>query len=612
MRWLLTILLLTFFISFEIYAFTVLAEQDCIGTSPVPCHKCDVNDMDFLIRDPDDVEDTRDWQDMSYASSSGTCETTPEVTETWTDSDGYTFCPKEGSYDILVRAHAEGEDLSTTNLALAANGGSVSAQYCSSLLNDGSTTQSCGGWASCECGFGGCSPYTCTAGKVTLDSIYNINKVVTYWWNGDGRNYGYEVYVSTDDVEWTKVVDKDSGAQYEEIDTFDPVQAKYVKVEGTYNSANTGIHIMEIEVYGAEEGYEWENATWETDKYIVNYDTDSNWCGCIGGRWNSSAIEYETGANPSCCEDDTGEYIITRDCISWCSSDSNDWACCNADSKCVYSSTCYADGGYYEHIKCSSGSWIDEGGVRTPPLWRNQGTNDTDNEIDQGEAINLTAQGKDETALDWAWLATDETGEWKNYTDPFRTKIKYYNSPMDMQDAVDTWTWSNFTWQNFSIRGGIISWRIYYNDTLGNEGATDVKTFTIKRPPCQGYLKFSLEPSFATPSSHILPSVSGLEDCYATAYFKEDSYEGKQVSSCIVTSGECTGNSFSAPESADAYTYCAYVDKNNDGDFNDENEELCLIYMVGYSSLPEFHWIGIVQIMILASVVLILFKKNAP
>jgi hypothetical protein len=50
------------------------------------------------------------------------------------------------------------------------------------------------------------------------------------------------------------------------------------------------------------------------------------------------------------------------------------------------------------------------------PIWQNQGTNDTDNSILQGQAINLTAQGKDDTALDWAWLSTNETGIWKNYT----------------------------------------------------------------------------------------------------------------------------------------------------------------------------------------------------
>jgi len=50
---------------------------------------------------------------------------------------------------------------------------------------------------------------------------------------------------------------------------------------------------------------------------------------------------------------------------------------------------------------------------------------------------------------------------------------------IDMKDSVD-WTWSNFTWQNASITLGTkVSWRIYYNDTLGNENVTDIMTFTV-------------------------------------------------------------------------------------------------------------------------------------
>lgn len=106
------------------------------------------------------------------------------------------------------------------------------------------------------------------------------------------------------------------------------------------------------------------------------------------------------------------------------------------------------------------------------PLWRNQGTNNTDNTIAQGEAINLTAQGKDETTLDWAWLATNETTVWENKST--------YGSPMDMGDVANEWLWSNFTWQNSSITTTkIIGWRIYYNDTSGNENVTDIKTFIV-------------------------------------------------------------------------------------------------------------------------------------
>ena len=118
---------------------------------------------------------------------------------------------------------------------------------------------------------------------------------------------------------------------------------------------------------------------------------------------------------------------------------------------------------------------------------------------------------------------------------------------------------------------------------------------------CEGYIRFMIEPTFAAPSSHVLPSISELENCDGEIVeFRMESCSGTIVSSCTIAGGSCTGNSFAVPDSADAYTYYACVG----------GKEASLIYMVGYSSLPEFHWIGIVQIMILASVVLILFKKS--
>ncbi len=54
-----------------------------------------------------------------------------------------------------------------------------------------------------------------------------------------------------------------------------------------------------------------------------------------------------------------------------------------------------------------------------------------------------------------------------------------YNSPIDI-NLTDGETWSNFTWQNSSISAGtIIAWKIYANDTSGNENVTE-GTFTIQ------------------------------------------------------------------------------------------------------------------------------------
>lgn len=128
---------------------------------------------------------------------------------------------------------------------------------------------------------------------------------------------------------------------------------------------------------------------------------------------------------------------------------------------------------------------------------------------------------------------------------------------------------------------------------------------------CQGYVRLVIWPTFAPPSSYVSPSVYGLEFCDGKiVYFKQDSCSGLQLSSCTVAGSGCEGNSFSVPQSSGAYTYYACIDKNGNNNFDDMGEQASLIYMVGYSSLPEFSWTGIVQIMIIASIVLILFRKK--
>ena len=107
-----------------------------------------------------------------------------------------------------------------------------------------------------------------------------------------------------------------------------------------------------------------------------------------------------------------------------------------------------------------------------PPTWQNLGSNTTTPLA--GASVLLYAQGKDETALNYAVLSTNESGTWENITDG------RYGSPMDMSDATD-WTWSNFTWQNASVPAGTtVGWRIWYNDTAGNWNKTDIMCFTVQ------------------------------------------------------------------------------------------------------------------------------------
>lgn len=56
----------------------------------------------------------------------------------------------------------------------------------------------------------------------------------------------------------------------------------------------------------------------------------------------------------------------------------------------------------------------------------------------------------------------------------------FYGSPINMNDASNTWMDTNYTWSNNSISAGTtIQWRIYYNDTLGNVNGTHACTILV-------------------------------------------------------------------------------------------------------------------------------------
>lgn len=112
-----------------------------------------------------------------------------------------------------------------------------------------------------------------------------------------------------------------------------------------------------------------------------------------------------------------------------------------------------------------------------PPEWRLQQTNDSDNKISDNATINLSAEGYDYFGLSYAWLETNESGgTWINYTGDYGGN---YGSPKNLGDVADTWTQTNFTWQNNSVSGAYVGWRIWYNDTTGNLNVTDTGVFSV-------------------------------------------------------------------------------------------------------------------------------------
>jgi hypothetical protein len=92
-------------------------------------------------------------------------------------------------------------------------------------------------------------------------------------------------------------------------------------------------------------------------------DIDTNQAYCNGckssGYWN---LGGEVAAN-SCCGDDSGEYKITcqKSVIQdLCAAANDNDACCNANNKCVYKGSCYANGATnpdYSTIYCNAGTW---------------------------------------------------------------------------------------------------------------------------------------------------------------------------------------------------------------------------------------------------------------
>lgn len=73
----------------------------------------------------------------------------------------------------------------------------------------------------------------------------------TYW--GDGRYYQYKIEVSLDAKQWKLVADMSQNTTPATADgvvhKFDPLEARYVRVTMLKNSANPGVHIVELKVY---------------------------------------------------------------------------------------------------------------------------------------------------------------------------------------------------------------------------------------------------------------------------------------------------------------------------------------------------------------------------
>lgn len=97
---------------------------------------------------------------------------------------------------------------------------------------------------------GGVAP---SAAIIDLEGCYELTSInlVTYY--GGRRYYHYEIYVSDNGLNYTKVIEKNDDiiATAEGIThEIAPIPARYVKINMTYNSANPSVHIVECKAYG--------------------------------------------------------------------------------------------------------------------------------------------------------------------------------------------------------------------------------------------------------------------------------------------------------------------------------------------------------------------------
>lgn len=100
--------------------------------------------------------------------------------------------------------------------------------------------------------------------KVDLGLNYNVNDITVITYNKDTRFYKYKVYSSTNNINWVLIADKSDASlstpSGQKVTFSNPIDARYFKVEVTYNSANIGAHIAEFIAHGTPKSENITNA----------------------------------------------------------------------------------------------------------------------------------------------------------------------------------------------------------------------------------------------------------------------------------------------------------------------------------------------------------------
>ena len=93
--------------------------------------------------------------------------------------------------------------------------------------------------------------------EVDLGDFYNVTSLKLYCFADGGRYYNYKIFYSANKRDYALFGQKNdtvavssSGENYNAPNG--SVVARYIRVDITYNSANTGVHVREIEVFGTK------------------------------------------------------------------------------------------------------------------------------------------------------------------------------------------------------------------------------------------------------------------------------------------------------------------------------------------------------------------------
>jgi BTB/POZ domain-containing protein 9 len=101
---------------------------------------------------------------------------------------------------------------------------------------------------------------------VQLAQPYMIDSIGLLLWDCDDRQYSYYIEVSTDQTNWTRVVEENEVSSWRRL-TFELQPVTFIKVVGTHNSANEVFHLVHLEAPAAEDYPTGSNAASNTRQF---------------------------------------------------------------------------------------------------------------------------------------------------------------------------------------------------------------------------------------------------------------------------------------------------------------------------------------------------------